>query len=472
MIRSSRRAFIRSSVLFWAAFIAWLSPAAVRAQEITTQAPSRTAVRQQRREALDDIKFKLKRALRTGEPAVWPGLWTYPRECPTAWVGMPTPGLVTKVSYYLPGETEPHTVDTWQYDRQGNPVLLENRIVSGYGSPAWGQTQCAYDQRELQKGKLVYMTSTSSQFPNQVVYSATYNALDRVDVETEEFDQDRDGISDEFGYTRYLYDSLGLLVEQVLENDVDGDGTIDYRAAAMATYDAKQRMQRLVMGRYDRPGGIFLTSETLTFTIDDTNRSAELKIEVDFDLDGVIDMTSRTTVFKDEAGRDVRWLWELDDSGRPDGGGDGQFDSVSEERDEYDASGNLGHQVYETIVVDSWGLPTRDESWFTYDKANRLIRAVRRLSDLDGSSAETTTTTYTRDQHGQVVDELEVFDYGWLPSNSRIVYRYDALGNLLEKIESRWVANEAPEPRNRYTYEYAAGQSGQDGGDDSTQAGP
>jgi YD repeat-containing protein len=103
--------------------------------------------------------------------------------------------------------------------------------------------ECAYqDGGELQKGKLIYMTYTDSQFGPGPIYRARYNARDQHEVEVEEYDFDHDGTIDTYRYTRYNYNAEGLLVEQVFEHDYDANGSVDYNFAAKGTYDAKHRL--------------------------------------------------------------------------------------------------------------------------------------------------------------------------------------------------------------------------------------
>jgi hypothetical protein len=470
MIPSSRNAVVTCPILFWAALIVGVLPKTAWAQEITARTPSRTAVRQERRDALRDSTSTLKKAIKAGE--IWTGLWGLPEDCPSGFSGMPTPGLVTKASYYSSRDPEPGIVFTWRYDRLGNQRDQEIQTKGADGSVRLEGRQCDYEVGgELHKGKLVYMKWTSNWYPVSHDYRATYNARDQLDVEMEEADADVDGIIDEFLYTRYSYDSLGLLTEQIFEFDVDGDGTIDFQSAARATYDADHRMQRLVKGYFDRPGGTFLTYETYVIEVNAADRSTVATTETDFDVDGVIDMTIRSSMFRDAAGRDVRWLYELDYYGRPDGGGDGQFDSVSEDRYEYDAAGNLNYRVSETLVVEPGFIPYREEYWYTYDKANLLIRESYRTDYyVDGTTDGTQTITYTRDQQGKIADELWVWSYdGRNVSYWRTRYRYDGVGNLLEALESSWVNDEPPSIGARRVFEYGAGQSGQDGGDHSNE---
>ena len=124
MIPSSRNAVVTYPILFWAALIVGVLPKTAWAQEITARTPSRTAVRQERRDALRDSRSTLKKAIKAGE--IWTGLWGLPEDCPYGFSGMPTSGLVTKASYYSSGDPEPGII---RQSQSPDPRKLPHRLL-------------------------------------------------------------------------------------------------------------------------------------------------------------------------------------------------------------------------------------------------------------------------------------------------------------------------------------------------------
>jgi hypothetical protein len=439
----------------------WHPDVASAADDPQGAPPLRGPISQAHRNAHEEITFKLKKAMKAGE--LWSGFWWGgPRECHAGFSGQNSPGLVTKTFNLAPGQIEPASVGTWQYDQHGNTLVREWVYSDQYTGPQWDRTECEYaDGGDLQQGKLVRMTQTSSNFPPWPVYRATYNAIGRHDVETEEYDFDQDGTIDAFGYTRYIYNDLGLLIEQVFENDDDANGTIDFRYAAKATYDSQLRIQRIVKGYYDYPGGPFAPYETFWIEFNDTARSSVAIEETDYDLDGVADDIIRSTTYYDEAGRFDHQVYEHDSEGRADGGADGIADYTMNTRQEYDAAGNITHTVYE--ISGSQTLSFMDDFRMTYDERGRLIQMVYYTETYwnDEVFTDGDTTTYTRNQHGKVVEQVNFRETSWFSQTSRIQYRYDGIGNLIEMIDSFWWDDDPEAVRYRAIYEYAAGRSGQ-----------
>jgi hypothetical protein len=387
------------------------------------------------------------------------GLWfRLPEDCsPTvAWLG--GGGLLTRLEH-------DGYVTTWEYDRHGNP-LVELTTDESEPDSTWRRFDCAYEGGgELHKGKLVRKTRTGSgRFPSSWEgYRATYDGRDRYEVETEELDFNRDGVIDHLFHVRYEYGPSGLLVGQRFEWDFNADGVVDSRLIATATYDEQRRVRQIIRGQSNVRDGTFTLWETFTVTVDDAAGSVSSAEEEDYDSDGVMDDLLRWTIFKDEAGRTTRILYEIDYYGRADGGADGTIDSAYDDRYQYDAGGYLIGEVYDSMsdgVLDS----TLDYR-FTNDARGRL--ALTRTTSffyVNGTATmrnEIETTTYVRDQRGRVVDELAVLARPGFVDNTRTQYRFDAVGNLLELIETRWWNDEPATVERHYLYEYAAGRSGQ-----------
>jgi hypothetical protein len=212
----------------------------------------------------------------------------------------------------------------------------------------------------------------------------------------------------------------------------------------------------LVKGYYDFPGGPFVPYETLRITFDDASRSAVVTEETDYDGNGISDDIARSTESYDEAWRPLRLVYEHDY------GADGVVDYVMLERHEYDASGNEMHVVYD--VSGNGTLMYRDDYRNTYDSKGRLIRTVFHTDvwlDTDFVVSEDETTTYTRDQHGRVVDLLNFRQTEWFTQSRRTEFRYSGIGNLLESTQSYWLNEDPPTINYRVAYEYAEGRSGQ-----------
>jgi hypothetical protein len=418
---------------------------------------TRAQALQARRQTRDELKFNLKKAMTRGE--VWTHFWFGgPRECFVGRSYTDSPSLVTKQYAFAAGAAEPSSTTAWQYDRHGNTLVRELRY-QGANGPAWTKDTCAYEERgQLHKGKLVYMTVTSSDFPDWPVYRAAYNARDQHELETEEYDFDRNGTVDALGYTRYVYNDDGLLIEQIFETDDDANGTIDYRAAAKASYDPQRRIRSIVKGYYDYLGGPFVPYSTFRVDIDDATRSAVAAEETDYDGDGTSDSTTRSKTISDDANHVLWELYEFDGYGRPDGGGDGVPDFVMETRNEYDEAGNLVHSASQ--MVDEWG-PFFSDDQNTYDGRGRLILSVNTTDML--MVVETRTFTYTRDQHGRITDELMRWEVPWRFTADRTEYRYNGMGNLREMLDSSWSTDEPVTAGYRQVFEYAAGTSGQAG---------
>jgi hypothetical protein len=291
--------------------------------------------------------------------------------------------------------------------------------------------------------------------------------MDRHVLEIEETDGNADGKADLIESTRYTYDAAGLLVREDYEYDFRADGVIEFRSTKHGSYDTQNRVIRLVEGYYDGPGGTFLPHVTYSVTFDDAARLVIATSETDFDRDGVTDDTIRMTALSDAAGRHIRGTWEADYYGRPDGGGDGTFDSLSDDRYEYDASGYLVRNVYEDFNDGVFN--SRIDSRFVNDRHGRVVQTLwARITSLDPDElpAEMETTTHLRDQHGRVVDEVRHKAYvGQTITGSRSQYVYDPLGDLLERVDSSWWFDDPPAIDSRMTFEYGAGRSGQGGED-------
>ena len=195
-------------------------------------------------------------------------------------------------------------------------------------------------------------------------------------------------------------------------------------------------MRQIVRGQSNVRDGSFTLWETFTVTVDDAAGSVSSTEEEDYDSDGVMDHLARWTIFKDQAGRTTRILYELDYYGRAYGGADGIIDATDDDRYQYDAAGYLIGEVYDAArdgVLDS----TFDYR-FTNDARGRVVLArTTFFSYVNGTATlrdEIETTTYVRDQRGRVVDELAVLDRPGFVDNTRTQYRFDALGNILELI--------------------------------------
>jgi len=226
---------------------------------------------------------------------------------------------------------------------------------------------------------------------------------------------------------------------------------------ASATYDEQRRVRQIIRGQSNVRDGAFTLWETFTVTVDDAAGSVSSAEEEDYDSDGVMDDLLRWTIFKDEAGRTIRILYELDSYGRADGGADGIIDAAYDDRYHYDADGYLIGEVY-AAALDGVLSYTFDYQ-FTNDARGRVVLARTTLSPT-----ETETTTNVRDERGRVVDQLVVYDRSGFIDNTRTQFRFDALGNILELIETRWWDDQPPTLERHYLYEYAAGHSGQTGG--------
>ena len=392
-------------------------------------------------------------------------LWP-PKECLGA-PGPSSPGLTTKVLDYRGTDVDPQAVYEIQYDRHGNVIRRDARQLNRRGTWDTEVTECAYDDGagELNRGKLVYWTQHHSVFGKSYVYRATYNSRDQHETETEDYDWDDDGAVDYRLIIRYVYDETGRLVQQRFEGDDGADGTTDGVSAGMASYDAQGRITRIVEGYYDVPGGTFIPARTMSVIFDDTNAMTIATHENDYDGDGVADALSRYTSVYDNDGRPVHSVHESDDYGRSDGGADGVIDSRSEIRNEYDADGNLVEASYETLF-DRFGVPYREEYVSEYDTRGRLIRTDGSVDvPTDGVPDEFFTATYTRDEHGRVVEWIMVSSTRF-SSHKRgdlTTYEYSPVGNLIERVDSSWLNDDPPTVDHRTTYEHAAGRSPQKG---------
>ena len=254
-------------------------------------------------------KVKLKKAIEND--AAWVPFGSGPDSCNPGFSFNVNQGLVTKESNFPAGETEPSRSGTWQYDRHGNPVLA----VRTFGQN-WVRTECAWDDRgDLHKGKLVYTRSSDNRFGPGPIYRASYNARDQHEVETEEFDRNRDGIVDRVYYTRYFYDAGGLLVKKIWDFDYNGDGTIDDRSAAMGTYDSSHRLERVVFGYYDSPDGTFIPDETNSSTIDAATGFTTRTLDYDYNGDGISEAIYSWRGYVNSDGRILSGSYESDRDG-------------------------------------------------------------------------------------------------------------------------------------------------------------
>lgn len=347
----------------------------------------------------------------------------------------------------------------YTYDHQGNQLMVENRNRAG---DQFRRTECAYEtDGDPHKSRVVTIKTSSSSPEFWPSYNVTYNAIGRRDVETLRYDFDQDGVFEGTEYKRYEYDASGYLTAQLWEEDYDSDGMIDYRLGAMASYDERHRLIRLVKGYNDGPGGSFLPYHTWWIEFHDAERYSVATEETDGDGDGVSDYTDQWAWYLDDAGRVVRETRAHDFWGGPYGIADGIFDSFADQHNEYDQRGNLIH-----VVFDRWGIDTltfRDDYVYTYDKTG-LVRTVYTTwtwFSPDFFVTEGSTTTYTNDSHGRVLEEVLVSESPWRTETDRTTNRYSGFGNLLETLRTRQIGNSEPEISSHYFYEYAAGRSSQ-----------
>jgi hypothetical protein len=404
-----------------------------------------------------EAKVKLKKTITND--AAWVSFGPLPASCDPGFSFNVNQGLVTKESNFSGSATVPNRSGTWQYDRHGNPIVVERTFGQN-----WVRTECGWDDEgDLHKGKLVYMRETDNRFGPGPVYRASYNARDQHEVETEEFDFPYDGIVDRVHYTRYFYDEGGLLVKQVREFDYDVDGTIDDRIAWIGTYDSNHRLERVVFGYYDSPDGAFIPYETNWSTIDTATGYTTRTLEYDDNGDGISEAIYAWRGYVNSDGRILSGAYESDRDG-PDGVADGIVDTRTEEWHEYDAAGNRLRLVYDAVLVDFWNIQYREEHSWTYDNHGRISQFVRFIDDYrDGTVNEFTTWDYTRDERGDILEWLDVREALGFKSYTRHEYKYDGTGNRLEDIESRWLQTTAPKVIQRTVWEYTAGRSGQTG---------
>ena len=394
-------------------------------------------------------------------------LWP-PRKC----FGVTTsssPGLTTKMLEYPGTDVDPDAITEIQYDRHGNVIRRNVRRLNWEGT-SWNTevTECAYDDSggELHRGKLVYLTEHHSVWGKSPVYRATYNSRHQHETETEDYDWDNNGTVDYRLITRYVYDDTGRLVQQLFEGDDGPDGTIDGVTAGIASYDAQGRLTQIVEGYYDVPGGTFIPYQTVSVIYDDAVPMVTSTTEDDYNEDGVADYMRRQTLTYDTDGRLVFLVSDLDYYGRADGGADGVVDSRSETRYEYDADGNKVRETYDNVL--DRGILHREEYISEYDARGRLIRTDTSVDIFkDGIADEFSTISYTRDQHGRIVEWLFFDSTRWSSRtfSMRGTAEYSGIGNLIETVFSRWQNDDPPTIDGRITYEHAAGRSGQDGRD-------
>ena len=197
-----------------------------------------------------------------------------------------------------------------------------------------------------------------------------------------------------------------LLNSQAVEMDVNRDGTMDRRTTATYSHDQEGNRVLTVFETYDISDGRLESRTRVSNAYDVNGRVVQGLVETDSNGDGTIDSVSRTTFTYNSDGNRVLQVQEVDSDD------DGAIEGISKTTFSYDTSGNLVRRLIESDADADGSTDSTSTHIYAYDARGNLLSEVREDDgDRDGKADFTLATRYTLDARGNAV--LVVSDIDW-----------------------------------------------------------
>jgi hypothetical protein len=343
-----------------------------------------------------------------------PDIWEWPQNYGSQ-------GLVTAV---VIGDTR----ISLEYDARGRLVRYD---YAGFVTPR--TATCAYDEA----GNLILWTRDETLGDERLgsVYRATYGPHKQPLQETYDYDVTGNALTDFQDLVTSSYDAQGRLVRKRHQRDFEVDGAIDAKVDYLIAYDPQGRPTSEI-AEYDLDAdGVVESREALFRTWGPQDQVVDIRWEYDANADGIVDSWASTVGTLDHQGNVIEDVYNLDYTGRSDGGADGTPDYTTVTRSLYDARGNVMHRLTDVYsatpdVVPHW----RQEDAYEYDAAGRLTRQESGSDvDLDGVLEDVLIVTIAYDERGRFIEWATEWE-GDPTSRTRDRYVFDAHGYLTSVI--------------------------------------
>jgi hypothetical protein len=198
------------------------------------------------------------------------------------------------------------TSSSFTYDALGRPTLARQQVNSPFDVASVYRTITAYDARGNRASEISEQEVMVGVVSRRTVYSGTADSRGLFPEQTSTDDTNGDGAIDARTTVQRTYDARGNPVTTVTTSDTNGDGRPDSISRYTDTFDADDHLQLEVYEDDSNADGT-VDARTVTTYQPNTNNIVEWKVETDYGNDGTIDERQYNRVSYDAAGNQVSW---------------------------------------------------------------------------------------------------------------------------------------------------------------------